>query len=359
MIIALVARHLSEWDAIGNDLLGMARVLTDLGQDVRIYAEKSRIRERVLPVEELRNLSHRDIVIYHHANRWDAIVPLLKAHPGRVILRYHNITPGHFFRELDPQAMRDAELGKRQALTLASLAEAIWTPSSFNGRELEHDSVTVPPFHQVDALLNTRADSDTFGGLDDWATTIVSVGRVAPNKNLNLALEAFGRFRQLHDSSARLVLVGEHSYQAYSDQLQLVISREKLQDAVIPVGRVNVAQLKAIYHSADALLITSEHEGFCVPLVEAMALAVPIVVKPTSAIPETAGDSALFGQTPAELADALQFVIGDVTVREQQIHRGMLRYQQCFTTEQIQKQWVERLEADLDISASEPVCVNS
>ena len=107
-------------------------------------------------------------------------------------------------------------------------------------------------------------------------------------------------------------------------------------------GKVTVGQLKALYLTADVLLVTSLHEGFCVPLVEAMGLRLPVVAVPTAAVPFTGGDAARYaGADPAALADRIREVLADPAEREGQVTRGWGRYESRFTNAAIEERFLE------------------
>ena len=115
---------------------------------------------------------------------------------------------------------------------------------------------------------------------------------------------------------------------------------------MVVTGRVTVPQLKALYLSADALLVTSDHEGFCVPLVEAMSLGVPVVAVPHAAVPDTAGPAARYADAdPAALAGAIHEVIADGGARERHLLAGRERYDERFTSAAIGRRFLELLDA--------------
>lgn len=353
MAVALVTPVLNDGDAVGNDILGMARALRAAGYEVRFYAEKARVNEDVYPLADLLT-AHRSsltALVYHHSIRCDAAVRAVEAATCPVAVKYHNVTPPRFFAGVNADAVKGAEVGRQQAARLAKTRAAVWVDSAFNGRELAADVPgarcdELPPFHQADALLAAAPDPDSVGGLDDWATTILCVGRVAPNKNLLLAVDAFAAYRERYDRRARLLVVGEHVFPHYSAAVAHRIREHDLDGHVVATGRVSTGQLKALYLSADALLVTSEHEGFCVPLVEAMGLGVPVVAVPQTAVPDTAGDAARYADAdPAALAARLHEVVADGAARERQLLAGRRRYAERFTTPAIERRFRQLFDA--------------
>jgi glycosyltransferase involved in cell wall biosynthesis len=338
MTIALAARVLNDGDAIGNDLLGMADALRTDGRAVVLFAEKARVDRDVRPLTELDAFlqSSATRLILHLSNDCEPGVRAAEKHADRSIVKFHNTTPARFFGDYDAGLVRETIRGRRQAVRLAKLGVRFWVDSDFNGRDLAADAPglrreTLAPFHQAESLARAVPDTDRLAGLDDWATTLLCVGRVAPNKNLELALDVLARLRD-REPRARLIVAGEHLFPDYSAKLLERAIRLGVEDEFEVTGRVTAAQLKALYQSADALLATSEHEGFCVPLVEAMALGVPIAALPRTAVPETAGDAALYADDADGLADAARQLVADGPLRERRIRHGFARYRECFST---------------------------
>ena len=154
------------------------------------------------------------------------------------------------------------------------------------------------------------------------------VGRIAPNKTQHDLVKAFAAYRAFHDASARLTLVGGGVDSAYGNTLQRFVHALGLDDAVSMTGAVSPAQLAAYYTTADVLVVTSEHEGFCVPLIEAMYYELPIVAFGAAAIPETLGTGAgllLAEKDPFTVAAAVDHVVRDAGLRKQLVATGTAR----------------------------------
>lgn len=346
MTIALAARVLNDGDAIGNDLLGMANALRD--RKVVLFAEKARVDADVRPLGELAEFlrSSANSLIYHHSNDCEVAFRIIETHRSQVVVKYHNATPSKFFANIDGGLIRETERGRQQALRLAKLGVSFWVDSDFNGGDLADDVPgfrydELPPFHQAETLARTTPDTDRLAGLDDWTTTLLAVGRVAPNKNLELAIDVLAELRSRGHRSARLIVAGEHLFPDYSARLLERAKFRGVEDAFVVTGRVSTGQLKALYQSADVLLSTSEHEGFCVPLVESMALGVPLVALPRTAVPGTAGDAALFADDARGLADAAVQLIADGPLREAQTRLGFHRYRERFSSTAIAARFLE------------------
>lgn len=342
MTTVIAVPVLAEADAIGADVLGMAECLERDGQTVLLAAEKSTVPRDVLPLEHL--LQWRDSgdrLIYHHSIGNELGARVVRNWSGPTIVKYHNVTPPRFF---EGEMARAAEAGIRQAAELEEIA-SFWVDSEFNAGELRLDSARVlPPFMPTESLLVAAPDADFATRLSDWATTLLCVGRVAPNKNIILAVDALAEYRRRFDDTARLVIAGRHVFAEYSETVAERIRSLGLRDCVAVTGRISAEQLKSLYLAADALLVTSEHEGFCVPLVEAMSLGVPTVAVPHAAIPETAGDFACYAEPhAAAVAEAVHGLVSDPASREAHLLRGRRRFRSHFTQESIGKRFLELL----------------
>lgn len=358
MKAGIVIPTLHHGDAVGNDAVGMGDYLRRLGCEVVYFNNGSPSPEPVLHVDEVPAVltSPDDLLIYHHSIGFEPGVRAVERSVcRRKAVKYHNVTPPEFFRDTNPQVARGCELGIQQVGRLADTDAVIWTDSVYNGEHVQqfrpgrafHD---LPPFHHADELLGLEADHRAVAGFDDWATTILCVGRVVPNKNLPLAVAAFADYRRRFNPHARLVIAGSQPLPHHAEELRSCIDALDQGGHVFITGTVSNAQLKALYLVADVLLVTSRHEGFCVPLVEAMGLRVPVVAVPTAAVPYTAGDAARYAEADAgALASQIDAVLTDEGERERQTHRGWERYDVKFSTTAIDRrfgelvaEWLER-----------------
>ena len=349
MRIGIALPTLTGGDAVGNDALGMARTLRGHGHDVEFYAWNSRLAEPVRRLDELpTRLNHRDdVLIYHHSIGCEPGVKAIESMHCHRIVKYHNITPPSFFAASDKNLAGECEQGLKQVARLAKSRATIWADSLFNAdhfRSFSFDRAIdeLPPFHQVDQLLGVDPDANAVAAIDDWNTNILVVGRVVPNKNIPLAIRTFAEYRDLYDPRARLIVVGDRPIIPHAQEVDALIHELGLKGRVAITGKVSVAQLKALYLTADALLITSHHEGFCVPLIEAMGLRLPVVAVPNAAVPFTGGDAARYADAePGLLAGALNHAIADRDEREAMLSRGWNRYRERFTNQAIGQRFQE------------------
>lgn len=350
MRIGLAIPTLVDGDAVGNDLLGMARVLRGRGHDVQFFAWTARVPEPVRGPEELPRCLDRpdDVLIYHHSIGCDWAVKAVETLPGRKAVKYHNVTPPEFFQD-NPHVAAGCDQGIAEVARLAATDAHIWGDSEYNAEHVRRlcpgrAAVALPPFHQMDLLTQAEPDLAAVAGLDDWNTNILLVGRVVPNKNIPLALRAFADYRRRFDPRARLIVVGDRPVPQHAAEVDKLARDLGIAGHTLITGKLTVGQLKALYLTADVLLVTSLHEGFCVPLVEAMGLRVPIVAVPRAAVPYTGGDAARYAEAeadPATLAAEIDAVLSDPAAREGHIARGVARYEERFTTAAIERRFGE------------------
>lgn len=348
MRAGIVIPTLVRGDAVGNDAIGMADHLRRRGVEVLFFNNGTPSPEPVLRVEDLPDvLTNRDdLLIYHHSIGFEPGVRAVERSVcRRKAVKYHNVTPPEFFRDTNRKVARGCEQGIEQVGRLADTDAVFWTDSVYNGEHVQqfrpgrpfHE---LPPFHHADELLALEPDSRAVFGMDDWATTILAVGRVVPNKNLPLAVAAFAEYRRRFNRHARLVIAGDQPVAEHATLLKETIEREGQSGHVYVTGKVSNAQLKALYLVADVLLVTSKHEGFCVPLVEAMGLRVPVVAVPAAAVPYTAGDTARYADADAlAIATQIDDLLTGETDRELQIDSARTRFDEKFTIEAVNRRF--------------------
>jgi glycosyltransferase involved in cell wall biosynthesis len=329
MHVGIAHPSILEGDAIGTDVRGMAYYLGLLGYQATLYTAAANVADSVQAFADIGDL---DVYIYHHSIHWVPGVQYLLDFPGRKIVKYHNITPPHFFED-DEDTRLGCEGGLAQLAEILACPCELWADSTYNGEQLAAlrpgPYTVIPPFHQVDSLMSAEADGALAAKLSDGTTNLMLVGRVVPNKDQMAAVEAFVAYRALNPAS-RLIFVGNNTG-PYADAVANRVLELGLRGRVIMAGTMSRGQLKALYQVADALLVTSRHEGFCVPVVEAMAFGVPVVSRSDAALAETGAGVARFCDgSPEEWAIAIWATLAN---RDEHVRAGrekyLSRYQNC------------------------------
>lgn len=344
-------------DAVSHDVIGMSQVLAAQGHEVRLFAANWTIAEpEVRHVKRIRAYlkDHSGLLIYHHSVGWDAGLAMLKEVNCKRIIKYHNVTPPEFYDGVSEDYRHVCQAGRDQLNTIAHAGCALYlSDSEYNMRELigagasQSVSLVVPPFHQINRSTALEADLSILDAYRDGKTNILMVGRVAPNKGHALLIDAFAAYHYDYNDDSRLLIVGKEDerLRAYTEVLHKKVQQLGLDNAVNFTGEVSETALKAYYLVADVFMITSEHEGFCVPLVEAMAMKVPIVAYGSSAVPGTVGRAGLVWQEPDPelLAASLHCIIEDESLAAALGVMGWRRYQHFYTNEKIAAQFLQAL----------------
>jgi glycosyltransferase involved in cell wall biosynthesis len=355
--IAILAQTIATGDAVGNDVCGMGAALSKAGHNVRLYAEGSNVAaENIWPAAEIDGfLNGEGVVIYHHSIGWHGILDLLSGlRSNRIVVKYHNVTPSRFFFGISSDFETRCRLGRAQLATIAQANYDVYLADShFNLDELLDNGVSnarafvVPPFHHADTLLTSPPDFDVLDSCRDGKVNIIMVGRVSPNKGHARLIEAFANYYYEYNRHSKLFIIGtqEEAFRNYNQALTDLIASLWLKEAVIFTGVVTSRQLKAYYMGAHVFVISSEHEGFCVPLVEAMAMKIPIVAYSSSAISETLGDGAILWaeHNPRLIAESINKIVNDDRLRADLGLREWRRYHQLFSNERIEESFFTAL----------------
>jgi glycosyltransferase involved in cell wall biosynthesis len=268
------------------------------------------------PLWEYPRASSPETACVFHFSIGSAASRLVFHSPDRLAVVYHNITPGEWFLGFHPHLAGLCYHGRRELAAFAPRAALGLGDSEFNRRELEEAGFRrtgVLPI-VLDLARYARAPSPVVRRLyADARTNILFVGRIIPNKKIDDLIRVFAVYQRYLEPRSRLLLVGDHrGHERYYDRLQELV-RELRLDEVVFTGHVDDDDLLAYYSVAQAFLCLSEHEGFCVPLVEAMATGVPVIAYAAGAVPETLrGGGVLLREKPlAETAELVHRVIHD------------------------------------------------
>jgi glycosyltransferase involved in cell wall biosynthesis len=318
-----VLAKLSEGDAIGNEALGIQRVLRRAGYASEIFVEAAEPHLEVLTRDyhELVDFSDADNLLIHHFSIGSKASRTAYALPDRMALIYHNITPAEYFFGYYPALAGYCYLGRRELCAYADRCVLALGASEYNRQEL-----VAAGFSRTD-VLPVIADFSHLDGapsplvtamFDDGWTNIVFVGRMAPNKRIEDVIRIFHAYQTCFNPRSRLLLVGSHAGQErYVSALTHLLDELKQRNVVL-TGHVSNAELTAFYDVADLFLCASEHEGFCVPLIEAFYKHVPVLAYAAAAIPSTMDGAGLMfdNKDPMYVATLMNGVLSDATAQE-------------------------------------------
>ena len=279
--VDMLIPELASRDAIGTHALLQRDLLAELGATVRFVAQQpSPLDEAVTLVSAWRDPA--DVVILQHGIG-SLVAEAVIDQQVPCVLNYHNITPASFVEPWNPDRVAGLRWGRTQIHQLAPLCQRALCPSQFNADELlaaGYADVRVVPVMRRAPDPAARAPSST--------PLILFVGRVTSNKRHEDAIAAFSLIIDEHPD-ARLVFVGSSASAEYHRSLEQFARVLGLSEQIDFVGSVSDDDLRAWYARASVFLCVSEHEGFCVPLVEAMSAGVPIVALRAAAVPDMTG----------------------------------------------------------------------
>ncbi|MCR4795891.1 MAG: glycosyltransferase [Ruminococcus sp.] len=341
---------LSFGDAIGNDTIALKGVISEMGYTTDIYAENidKRLPEGIAQkADKLRDLKKDDVLIYHKSTGTDLTFKLDK-YKCRRIMVYHNITPPEFFRPYSTAATQLTEHGYKGVEYLRDKIDYVLAVSAYNRSELVKMGYTCPMdirpiLIKFDDYRQTP-DEATIKKYSDGKKNLVFVGRIAPNKKQENVIRAFYCYKKLNPES-RLILVGSSTgMENYYERLVKYANALGIGDDVIFPGHIKFSEILAYYRLADAFVCMSEHEGFCVPLVEAMFFDVPVIAYDTSAISDTLGGSGVLldNNDPVFAAAVIDRVLKDEKLRES-IIEGQRRRLEDFSYERIRATFEKEL----------------
>ena len=328
-------------DAVGNDCFELQRLYWSRGVRSDLFAAEARpeVRQFVQPWRDLEKLPTAGTSLQVHISMGnDALWDIAKL-PHRKTVIYHNITPAHYFEGLNEHARRYSEIGRGQLAEFAKVSELGIADSDYNRTELVRlgfAKTAVVPIMVDWSAFDVEPDPDVLRELSDERTDILAVGQILPQKAVDKVVAAFARYRE-SDPTARLWLVGSHAMsEGYLAHVRDAIRTHGLDGAATLTGSVPMPALVAYYQGATALITLSEHEGFCVPLLEAMRSGLPVVASDAGAIPETLGDAGILlsDTTPDTVAAALERAVGDAALRRDLVARGRRRLAE-FTPEAV------------------------
>jgi len=322
MKIGLFIPSLFKYDAMGNDVLMMYKILKEKNFDVVIFAQSydNSIDAEIRDVKKTNNFLNvkENIAIYHHGVYTDFFDNIVNA-KCKKIFRYHNITYPELFKGYDNHAIEICSLGREQMKRTLDKFDFFLSCSSFNNNELinnfnvnENKTFILPPFHTVEEWDDIEEDKDLKQQLKNEQQSFLMVGRLSPNKNHQLLIKGFADYFYNYNQKAVLHIVGKLGPQNYYDELiKLVNELEINKNVVFYTDGISATKLKSLYKYADVFLMTSKHEGFCVPIVESMYFSLPIISSKETALQDTLNKNGVLLEslTDINLSEALKITI--------------------------------------------------
>jgi glycosyltransferase involved in cell wall biosynthesis len=349
-------------DAIGNDIAGSYAMLERMGFFPEIVCQFSHQQvQSSCRVNVDLNPDHvrvaYDLLIYHHSVEWVEGESIINRFSGPVVIKYHNITPATYFAEYSKVYTDTCRLGREQTSRLIRVKNVVlWQcASAFNAQDLAEAgqavslSVVVPPFTRIDelALLGRQAVYDP-----GRPTDLLFVGRRAPNKGHRHLLRMMASLMDLGWTDVRLRIVGadDAELDIYSDELFALSEALGVAAHGEWLSHISNRELDDLFLSSHVYVNASEHEGFCVPVIEAQAIGLPVVTVDAAALRETIGANQIvipfprFEEDYDLMAGVVHEVVVNSTLRQNLVWHGFRNAHERFSRENTENLFISTLE---------------
>ena len=331
-------------DAIGDSARRVRDLLRDLGHDSDIYAltVDEDLRDEVRSFSEPAARTG-DVTIFHFALPSPMTDAFARLSHGRV-LQYHNITPAHFFAPYEPSIFRLLALGRQELHTLVGQVDLAMGDSDYNRRELQAMGFTntgvFPIAVDPDRIRRAPRRPALEKMLSDGLFNFLFVGRIVPNKKIEDHIKLAEHYKRYVDLKYRFIFVGKtDGVPRYYDTIRALVAEYQMPaDRFWFTGAVPEDDLATFYRRASAYVSLSEHEGFCVPLLEAMAADVPVLAYGSTAVPDTLGGAGICF-TPKDLEFAAE-LLGELAYNDElraRVIAGQRRRLEDFGVERLRR----------------------
>ncbi len=325
-------------DAVGRHTLRLRDASRARGLRSEIYVDTvdAETAGEALPVLSYPGAARPgDVAVYQFATA-SAMAPWLAGRPETLVVNYHNITPPELMAPWDNHLALGQLRAQGDLRLLAPRAALAVADSAYNEAHLAEagfvTTAVIPPSAALDAAMTavgrgeTAAAPPATGRGARW----LAVGRVSPNKALENTVAAFAVARSHGDPGATLHIIGKPATDSYVTALQRYVAELGLAGSVRFTGHASDAAVASAYADADVLVVTSEHEGFCVPVVEAMSAGLPVVAFDQGAVPEVLGGAGTLvtDKDPYALAASIAAVLADSPRRDAMAEAGRRRLAQ-------------------------------
>ncbi len=323
---------LSYGDAISGEVFALQRCFKELGFKSEIYAinVNPRYKGLALDYREFDPEFNSEVILHYSLGSPlnDLYRKLAKASRGLI---FHNLTPSKWFEGVNPRIVHDIEQGARELPELCAISSRLIADSRFNANEIssygENISVLELPIDPV------RWDLEANPGISsllasDPGIHLLHVGRLAPNKCVEDIIKTFHFLHHYIEKRSRLWLVGiDIDTELYSFSLKRLAKQLEVDKVVNFCGCMADSEIKALYQGASAYLCMSEHEGFCLPVVEAMHFGLPVVAYASSALPDTIKDGGILVKEKKypEIAELINRLCKDMELRNKVVQSGKAR----------------------------------
>ncbi len=348
---------MSYGDAISNQAIDIRDGLRSWGFGSEIYSVSRHINPRsrkyCQDYRQHRSRQSRDNVAILHFSIASEINDYFATIPERKIMVYHNLTPPRYYQGINKRVAAELEVGRKKLAAFKDVPDLVLGVSQYNCAELKsmgYHNPQVLPLVLDRKKFAVRPNEELIRIHEDHCKRFLFVGRFVPNKKFDDCILAFHHYNKYINSDSKLFLVGSYAgSELYHDYLRSLILQLKL-NCVHLVGHVTFQDLLAYYRLAHVFLCMSEHEGFCIPLLEAMCFDVPIIAYKAAAVPETLGGAGILTTEKdyAQIAEMAHLVFTDDCLRERIVATQRRRLEEFSLEKMLQrlKGYVDHLHQD-------------
>ena len=320
-MIYQVLPSISKFDAISQHAIAIDKELKNRGVETQLVAEHVGAEFQDLVKKPIEIDSFDNSQVLYHLSISNHIAEQILSSNATVDIWYHNITPAEYFENWEPFVALELRIARYQLSQLAVRARRGVAASVYSENELKEngcvDTCVMPVLFDAKTKVATSSFSNSNVKMNA-SKVILAVGRYAPHKRIEKLIETFSIYLEEIDPKAQLHLVGSKSSRWYQESIFQLINALKIKNHIHFHEHISDADLASLYARADVFFTMSEHEGFCVPLVEAMHNSLPIVSSDGGAISETLNGAGIVLDIDAELIEyvaALDLAINNSIVR--------------------------------------------
>ena len=337
-------------DAVSNDALNIYNFLKEKGYNTLIYAENidKRLKGKVKKIEKLKKVDKRDIIIYHKSTG-TKITFELERFKCKKVIKYHNITPEKYLKKYNKFLSNLVKYGREGLKYASKYMDYALSDSTYNKIELDElgykNAEVIPILIPFEDYKKTP-DNKIIEKYNDGKKNILFVGRIVPNKAQEDIIKSFYYYKKYIDNNSRLIFVGsDNGFENYSGLLKKLVKELHIENDVLFTGHIKFEEILAFYKIASLFLCMSEHEGFCVPLVESMFFKVPILAYNSSAIKDTLGNSGIVVNKKDYflISELMDLILSDDSFKERIIKNQSKRLED-FKNEKIENQLIKFIE---------------
>ena len=286
---------------VANSLFSLVGALEEIGYKNEIYAKSIGEIPHGWSVKKIENLEDLNInsdtvMFYHFLNGCDLNEDVKKLDCKKILV-FQNVTPPAFFYEWNRQKYCQLTRGEYEARNTVGYYDFAIAPSMFSRNQLvsygwNPSKVAVIPLINVNYDFVASIGEEPNANYSNCSNVFLHVGRIVPNKKIEDIILIFNEFVTRYDEKAYLILCGDNNgYQLYYKALLALVKKLNLKDKILFTGQVLDAQVESYYKRANVYLCMSEHEGLCIPILEAFKHKIPVIAYYATAVPDTMGDA--------------------------------------------------------------------